>query len=156
MPILSEPLIAYRIHNRRFPQVNGMGAAIIGGRWNSPGVFVVYACATFEGAILERVVHFDNSGIPQDEYQLITIPAGINVEECSIGHHKIWDQNEFRTVDYGDNWIKSAKSVALLVPGFPARPYQTNILINPNHPDFSQLKVSASASMAWDQRLTKR
>jgi len=42
----------YRIADSRHSPESGEGARLHGGRWNSPGRAVIYACETMTGAIL--------------------------------------------------------------------------------------------------------
>ena len=49
------PLRAYRIADVRQPIFDGNGAALYGGRWNSPGRRVIYAAETYAGAMLEKL-----------------------------------------------------------------------------------------------------
>ena len=43
----------YRIGDGRHPLWDGTGAALIGGRWNSPGRPLIYASLIYGGAMLE-------------------------------------------------------------------------------------------------------
>ena len=47
----------YRIADSRHSPESGEGARLHGGRWNSPGRAVIYACETMTGAMLEKLVH---------------------------------------------------------------------------------------------------
>jgi rhodanese-related sulfurtransferase len=47
----------YRIADSRHSPESGEGARLYGGRWNSPGRAVIYACETQSGAMLEKLVH---------------------------------------------------------------------------------------------------
>ena len=47
----------YRIADSRHSPESGEGARLHGGRWNSPGRAVIYACETMTGAMLEKFVH---------------------------------------------------------------------------------------------------
>jgi RES domain-containing protein len=153
---LDTDLKVFCIHSPRYPNQDGMGASFAGGRWNSQGLPVIYTTSTFEGAVLERVVHLEGLEIPDDVYRVITIPQGTQIETFPSHRHPHWDSFESISIDYGDAWLISNRSVALKIPGYPARPYQTNYLINPRHADFPRINIGDMTPMKWDQRLTKR
>ncbi|MGH7535750.1 MAG: RES family NAD+ phosphorylase, partial [Gemmatimonadales bacterium] len=46
--------------------LDGKGARRAGGRWNSPGVPVVYTSGTLSLAVLELLVHTDRDLVPGD------------------------------------------------------------------------------------------
>jgi RES domain-containing protein len=52
----------------------------------------------------------------------------------------------------GDRWIASAASPILAVPSAIV-PAELNLLVNPKHPDFSKLGISASIDFSFDLRL---
>jgi RES domain-containing protein len=52
----------------------------------------------------------------------------------------------------GDAWLKKSESVVLQVPS-AIIPEEHNYLINPQHPDFSGIKVLAVEKFSFDERL---
>lgn len=149
------PLIAYRIADRRFPILNGVGAARNGGRWNSVGAEVIYAACSYAGAILERRVHCGPK-IPQDQvYAEITIPAHVQlevVEPTDLPDNWVDDPNVTR--DFGDRWVRESRSVALLVPSAVAGNFhEQNVIINPQHGDFRLVEVGPAGPVTFDRRL---
>jgi putative toxin-antitoxin system antitoxin component (TIGR02293 family) len=48
---------AWRIADGRFDPFIPVGAALVGGRWNSPGLGVIYASRSYAGAMLECLAH---------------------------------------------------------------------------------------------------
>jgi RES domain-containing protein len=59
---LSVPLKLFRLGTAAFPVWDGAGAAAQGGRWNPPGMPVIYAAGTLSLAMLERLVQRRNLG----------------------------------------------------------------------------------------------
>ena len=63
--LLSGPLRAYRIADRRHKIFDGQGAALLSGRWNSPGRRIIYEAETYTGALLEVLVHATSEKCPK-------------------------------------------------------------------------------------------
>lgn len=153
-----EPLTAYRIADGRHPVFDGSGAALVGGRWNSPGRPLIYGSLSYACALLERLVHAGTGRIPKHQVTVvITIPASITVEEPAITVlPSDWDGSaETPARAFGDAWLAERRSCVLIVPSVVAK-YERNLLINPAHPDFSLVKASAPEPVAWDARLFGR
>src|SRR5215213_5126233 len=77
MPSREEPgRTVWRITTARYADraFDGEGARLYGGRWNHPGVAVVYCSATLSLATLEYFVHLEPELAPKD---LIAIPAEV-------------------------------------------------------------------------------
>ncbi|MFC0694183.1 RES family NAD+ phosphorylase [Paraburkholderia humisilvae] len=51
-----------------------------------------------------------------------------------------------------DTWLTEARSAVLVVPSVVAR-QESNVLVNPAHPDAARLVVSAPQPVIWDERL---
>jgi RES domain-containing protein len=56
-------------------------------------------------------------------------------------------------VQGADSWLQSGSSLALEVPSVHSST-ETNVLINPAHPDFAQLVIGIRFHFAFDHRLT--
>jgi RES domain-containing protein len=91
---LSASWRAYRIADRRHNILDGQGAAMFGGRWNSPGRRVIYAAETFAGAMLEVLVNAKIGRMPT-QYAWIEILIGDDVskkwmrERFAVGTRRI-------------------------------------------------------------------
>jgi RES domain-containing protein len=145
---------AFRIADRRFPLMDGRGAALRGGRWNSPGRAVVYAAETLSGARLEALVHASIGELPPTlVYVEIGIPAGVAIEEIRENDLPGWDAPDLiASRRAGDAWLARGKSAVLLVPSRAAYD-ERNVLIDPAHPDFKRLAISKPRALRWDKRL---
>jgi RES domain-containing protein len=150
-----KPLTAYRIADSRHPIFDGNGASLIGGRWNSPGHAVIYAAASYAGAMLERLVHAGTGRIPKNQKAtVITIPARVSNEEWTAEQlSQGWDsENNIVSRAFGDTWLNQERSAVLVVPSAIAK-YEKNVLINPAHPDFKWIVASSPQEVIWDARL---
>jgi RES domain-containing protein len=54
----------YRVCRSNYARLDGVGAMIAGGRWNSPGRPVVYMAQSVSLAVLENLVHMSPSDFP--------------------------------------------------------------------------------------------
>jgi RES domain-containing protein len=119
-----------------FPLLDGAGAALFGGRWNSPGGGVVYASLSYANALLEIVAHRNRARVPAG-YVWVTldVPGGVGVGRVDPAVAPGWDAPDL-TVGrrLGDAWLAAARDVALIVPAKPAAPHEWNVLLNPAHP----------------------
>lgn len=141
----------YRIADGRYPLLDGMGAYLVGGRWNSPGVRVVYGSLSYACAMLEIMVHLNSDRLPTTYVDVtIEVPEDLPVETATLPD--AWREKPNLTADLGDEWVMSGRTVALLVPSAVAK-NETNVLLNPMHPDFHRLVIGAQTPVAWDGRL---
>lgn len=65
-----------------------------------------------------------------------------------------WDASPGNSItqDIGDLWLSDAPSLALAVPSVVV-PRERNILINPDHPDFTKITVEGPFALNIDPRL---
>ena len=138
--------------------LDGSGAKTYGGRWNSPGVALVYTADTVSLAALEPLAHL-HRGEVLNRYVLVSVdlPDAAVVELDAAGLPPDWRRDPPRasTAALGDAWVASGASLALLVPNVLV-PQQRNILINPADPDFPTAAGSARAEpFDFDPRLAR-
>lgn len=145
----------YRIGDERHPLWDGMGAALVGGRWNSSGRPVLYGSLSYACAMLEILAHAGIGRIPASHrFIVVDVPDGVSVEShdaAALPPH--WDADGSTSARaFGDLWLAEARSAVLIVPSVVAR-LDWNVLVNPLHPDAANLSVSSPEPVAWDQRL---
>lgn len=150
----------WRIAKARYSATafDGEGASESGGRWNSPGVRVVYTSDSRALATLEMLAHLNNATLLQ-KYVLIPVdfPAasvtGLDRASLPATWRSYPAPPELRQL--GDEWAKSRASVALEVPSVLAEG-ENNFLLNPEHPDFSStVVISTPQAFELDLRLLK-
>ena len=146
---------AFRIADRRFTVFDGTGAFLNGGRWNSPGRRVIYASETYPGAILEMLAHTRIGKVPRTHERIeITIPSNVSIEHVDPKSLKGWDApDSVIASQFGDEWLRQQRSLILTVPSLPASELARNVLINQDHPELVQLKISPPQPVVWDSRL---
>lgn len=146
----------WRLARRAHQALDGEGARLAGGRWNSPGVALVYTSATVSLAALEYLVHVDLEDVPGDLIAMcVELPDGAPIEEVAIGDlPKDWNRQPQHPacVEIGDEWAARAETLALRVPSAIV-PEEFNYLINPAHPEAATVRVIASREFSFDARL---
>lgn len=143
----------YRIADRRFGPTDGEGARRYGGRWNSPGRAVIYACTSLPGAMLEKLVHTGRR-IPKNQVCVtFEMPDDLPIRELSLAQVPGWDASDQEASRRaGDAWLEEAATTVLLVPSV-VFDVERNALINPMHRDFPQVQVVDISPVRWDARL---
>lgn len=141
--------------------MSGTGARLQGGRWNRVGTPVVYSASSRALACLETVVHFNTGALPLNRYLVeVDIPDDVWAAAQITSHHAAaligWDAEPAGrvSVDYGEAWVASGTSALLLVPSVII-PEESNILINPQHPDVKRIQCTKVRKFVYDHRLTK-
>jgi RES domain-containing protein len=145
----------FRIGDVRFPLLDGTGASLHGGRWNSPGRSVIYAAETYSGAILELLVHANLNRLPHTHAVLtIEIPLDLAVERLTAADLPGWNvPNQAVSRTFGDRWLAEARAAVLMVPSLVTQGREHNVLLNPAHPDFARIPLLAAEPVVWDKRL---
>jgi RES domain-containing protein len=151
-------VIAYRIADARHPIFDPTGAMLHGGRWNSPGIRVIYAAETYSGALLEVLVHANFSQPPKNHRSVrIEIPASLVIETVVPVELPGWDaEDTIASRAYGDEWFRSRRTAVLRVPGVITHGREHNLLFNADHPEFPDIRAGAPEIVHWDMRLFQR
>jgi RES domain-containing protein len=147
----------WRICRRRYTAAAfaGEGARLYGGRWNSPGVRVVYTSTSLALAAIETFVHVEPNLRPDDLVSIECIlpdslpTRRVDVSALPARWRRGMDES-LRSV--GDNWIRSGETAALFVPS-AAIPGEWNVLLNPAHPDFRRVKIQKPRPFDFDLRM---
>ena len=134
---------------------SGEGARLHGGRWNSPGTRVAYASSDAALAVLEVLVHLeDTSALPSFSLVMASLPdALIETPDESMLPARWRDSPTAPAAQaFGDAWVRSGRSVGLRVPSVLVRG-GSNVLLNPAHPKFGQFVVESVEPFELDPRL---
>ena len=143
----------YRIADSRHSPESGEGARLHGGRWNSAGSAVIYACETQTGAMLEKLVH-TNGRMPRHQV-CVTWEAPDSLSIASLEPKDVagWaDADMVASRAAGDGWLETAPTAMLRVPSI-VFDVERNLLINPAHADFKRIRVVSIGPVRWDDRL---
>jgi RES domain-containing protein len=146
----------YRLCRAAFKTLDGEGARLYGGRWNSPGRSVVYTSTSLALAALEYLVHVEADTAPADLTALvIDVPDDFLREEIAASvlptewaHTVVTPE----TQALGDAWAEAARSAILMVPSAPV-PEEWNVLINVQHPEARRCTIVRERPFVYDPRL---
>jgi len=138
----------WRLTRRPFVSLDGRGAERYGGRWNLPGLPMVYTAAEASLAVLEVRVHLDLPfELLPDDYVLVEIESNdASMEEGPA----LTAADECR--NFGDRWLQEQRSALLSVPS-AIIPYSRNVLVNPRHPEANHVRVERLHEWRFDSRL---
>jgi RES domain-containing protein len=134
--------------------LDGTGAALHGGRWNSPGRRVIYAAMTYAGALLEALAHTGTGRIPRNHaYIVITIAPDVRVEEVTDTDLPGWDSADYSASrEFGNRWYDERRSAVLITPSV-ITPFERNVVLHEEHPDFRKISAGDPKPVVWDRRL---
>lgn len=140
----------------RTRDLSGLGAYLEGGRWNSEGVYALYASENPSLALLELLVHVDPEEMPPDMYVmelgLARTSRILQVPDDDLPHD--WREPENLSLrNLGDRHLKEGKYLGLKVRS-AVMPSQYNFVLNPRHADFGKcVQVERVYPLEIDRRL---
>lgn len=142
----------FRVCRARYARLDGSGARLAGGRWNSPGRAVVYMAESIALAVLENLVHMTRQDFPRGYVCVAALlPDGVSViQEKDLRLDRAL--RAMSTPQLGDWWLDSQASAVLQVPSVVIAK-EHNFLLNPAHPEFGRVQVEPPAIFHFDERL---
>ena len=150
-------MIVYRLSKSKFSNdLSGKGAEKSGGRWNSKGTAFVYTGQSRALCTTEIAVHTPLGILPND-YELIELEIDDSIEISEIDIRilsKKWKvfPHAHETQVIGDKFVDENKYLVLKVPSVVVQG-EFNYLINPNHPEISNVKIKTIEKFNFDERL---
>lgn len=143
-------MIVYRLCKAAHVALDGEGARLWGGRWNSAGRPMVYTAATPSLAVLEVLVHLDlPAELLPDDLRLLTIKIPDNVRIHSLDPSPTEDS---ACLTAGDNFLDAGDTLALMVRSIIV-PQEWNALLNVRHDDMARVAVRHDEPFRLDPRL---
>lgn len=145
----------YRISKEKYiKDLTGTGARLYGGRWNPKGYAILYTSENRSLAALEVLVHLTPRSVPENlKILTLDIPESELIEfdrDKFAGIIKKKDSNRLFQTE-GKRWIESGESLGLIVPSVLI-PGENNVLINPGHENFSEIKIETIEEFIFDER----
>ncbi len=149
----------FRLSRQRFATpLSGKGAALFGGRWNSPGVELIYTACNRSLAMAEVAVHLTLATLP-DDYVMITIEVPDDLSRQVLQEDELppeWKSfpHHPSTRRYGDDFALQGRDALLQVPS-AVTAGDFNLLINPHHPEFVRVKILEIKPFPIDRRMVR-
>jgi RES domain-containing protein len=151
---------AWRLTQKKFASTafSGIGNRKFGSRWVPVGELAVYTSENASTAVLETLVHMEPAHFKNNHVLIqIDIPDDISMDEVQLEDlpadwKTLYEDADLQQV--GKNWIDVGTSAVLIVPsavGFGER----NFILNPEHPDFSEITIGDPQDFTFDGRLLK-
>jgi RES domain-containing protein len=138
--------------------MTGKGAQTTGGRWNRIGTPVVYAASNIALATLETLVHFDTMDLPINRILVrLDVPGDLwaarkvmTAATAPVG----WEVQPAGMVSLntGEAWLAAGQEALFEVPSAIV-PEESNVLVNPRHPDSRRIGVVRTRVFRYDARL---
>ena len=153
-------LRAWRIVKRKHSKdaFSREGARQFGGRWNSPGVAMVYTAEHVSLAVLEILVHVEHTGLLA-KYLLFQVDFEDSLVETlelsALPRNWRSYPAPLSLRATGDQWVADGRSPVFSVPSAVV-PLERLFLLNPQHPDFPRIKVGKPQSFSFDARLLRQ
>jgi RES domain-containing protein len=149
-------MLLYRISLCKFAtDLNGTGAKLFGGRWNSMGIPMVYMASSRALAALEVLA---NVAALQDPESFCITVFDVPEDAIDVVDKDYLPQNwssypaPSRLKDIGDAFVKRNDFLLLKVPSAIVED-EYNYLLNVNHPMASQVKIELTKPFLFDKRL---
>lgn len=152
--------IGWRVVKKKLKSTafDGEGARLYGGRWTSVGRRAVYTSSSVALATLEILVHLGlaNRSVVVNSYVFyrVDIPERLVVEVDPDDLPSNWAAPiapaELSVI--GDAWLDARAKPVLRVPSAVVFS-EPNLILNPEHPQFSRLSIGPEQPYAFDSRL---
>jgi RES domain-containing protein len=149
-------VLVFRLCRTAFQALDGEGARLYGGRWNSPGRAAVYTSSSRALAALEYLVHVDPINVPSDLVLLtIDVPDTAPrqaVDVAALPARWAAESEPPECQALGDAWLRAGATLALEVPAAPV-PEERNVILDPRHPAHAGVRIVSSRPFVYDPRL---
>ncbi len=146
----------WRVVTGPHPVWSGEGARLFGQRWNPPGFPAIYAGTSFALCLIEVLVHANRKSPPSAARCVEAVaPDEVSRETFDPDSHPGWDDLSDLSVAqaFGRGWIESRRSALLVVPSVVTAGRDSNVVVNPEHPDANLISVGPERAVALDRRL---
>jgi RES domain-containing protein len=136
---------------------SGEGARLNGGRWNPENIPAVYGSEHLSLAVLEFRVN-QAAYDPEDGYVYFPFEFDEVLVEVVNDPPNGWkerftsDGSKTLAQSFGERWALESRSAVLSVPSSVLE-VERNFVLNPRHPNFPKIRISAPTEISLDPRL---
>ena len=145
----------WRIVTGPHPVWSGEGARLYGQRWNPPGFAAIYTGTSFAVALTELLVHANRRSPPSGaRFVEASVPDDVSRETFDSASLPGWDDPHDVSIAqaFGRDWIRSGRSALLVVPSVVTGGRDTNVVVDPAHPDAAHISAVPETPVALDPR----
>jgi RES domain-containing protein len=138
--------------------LDGEGASLAGGRWNSRGVPVLYTSSQLSLCVLEVLVNIPahlRDDVRTFEAVRLRIPDDAATTEISTSELEVMlsvADPHAACRAAGDRWIANGQNLVLAAPSVII-PEELNLMLNPAHPRIGDVAIISSRPFHFDARL---
>ena len=136
--------------------LSGIGARLYGGRWNHKGTAVVYTAESRSLATVEYLVHVPLSLAPANlSVAMFEVLDATPIEEIHPSDlPRSWRQYPApqQLAAIGTEWATARRTLLLRVPSVIVA-HESNVLVNPDHPDIAGVRLVQVEKYRLDRRL---
>lgn len=135
--------------------LNGEGARLHGGRWNSPGVAAVYLAESRALAALEILVHAPREALHLKWIVIeLDVPGSMidRIPASKLPEHWRLQPSSKQAQAFGTRWLKDHRNLSLLLPSVVI-PEEHSLLLNPLNPGMREMKPGNPSPFSFDPRL---
>ena len=143
----------WQITREAHAALDGEGARRYGARWTPRGTPAVYAASHLSLAALEYLVHIDAEDAPDD---LVALRIGVPDEATELAFAPASLPVDWRRTPsppqcqaIGAEWARRGRELLLRVPSVLV-PEESNVLVNPMHPDAAGVRLIGSRRFSYD------
>ncbi|QYF92583.1 RES family NAD+ phosphorylase [Massilia sp. PAMC28688] len=148
----------WRIAQRKYALDRAcLGTSMYGGRWNPIGMPALYCGSTIAISSLEKFVHIASGALPPQVLVAIDVPDDCALFEPDISALPMgWDAMPTSTSAqaFGGQWLSGLTHVGMRVPSAIVNE-ETNIVLNPQHPEFARVSLTEIRPFTFDPRMYK-
>ena len=135
--------------------MSGDGGLHGSARWHTKGRPIVYTATSQALATLEIAVNLKRPRIvPSYRILEVQVPDTLVITLVETILPQGWDRKDDEPLmarSIGDRWLASQASVALRVPS-SVIPQEYNVLLNPGHPEYTQITYNEPLDFPFDPR----
>lgn len=147
---------AWRIAKARYAlDRSGAGGLADGGRWHARGLPVIYAGLSVEICALEKLAH-TGALLPADlQLVSLTLPDDAALYETAEPDGlPDWEAMPpgAASIAFGSDFLRSGRALGLIVPSAIV-PEARNLIVNPLHPRFADVRFAVERRFVFDRRL---
>lgn len=150
-------MFVYRIEKEAYKdELTGIGGTKVAGRWNFKMFPIIYTSESPSTARLECLLNWSLPSLPKNRYRMkIYIPDDASFDRLDFDKLPDgWDDypHTHKTRMIGNNWLMDCKTLLLYVP-CSEEPEACNVLINPRHPEFQNVRIEECTPIKFSKRL---